>query len=95
MTNFIVDTVNVKYNKMPAEMDGDIGVRYEATVTVKIDTDGINKYLKRDSEERKTLETQNKDLQEAITKNNKEFETLEKNSANAKTTEEKNKVKMI
>ena len=94
MTNVIVDTVDTKYNKMPAEMDGDIGIRYEATVTVKIDTDGISNYLKLDSEDRIKLETQNKGLQKAVVDNNKEFETLEKNSATAKTTEEKNKVKV-
>ena len=93
MTNVIVDTVDTKYNKIPAEMDGDIGIRYEATVTVKIDTDGISNYLKLDSKNRITLETQNKELQKAVVDSNKEIETLEKNSTTTKTTEEKNKVK--
>ena len=100
MTNTIVDIMDVMYKKLPYEAQdtnendtGKIGVMYEATVTVKIDSDVIEKYLKLDFEKRRTLEIQNKEVQKFIDENNKELETLEKNSIYVKTTEEQNKIK--
>ena len=93
VTNEIVNIVDVKFKKSPIEMNNDIGFKLEATVTVTIDTDSILNYFKRSSKERVNMETQSKEVQKAIVKNNKEFEDVQKNSFKAKTQEEKNKVK--
>ena len=96
----MVDILDVKFKKLPYEAHkargesfGKIGFIYEATVTIKIDTDGIANYLKSDSKIRETLESQNRGLQETIVKTNKELDNIQRNSINAKTKAEQNKVK--
>ena len=93
MTNTIVDVVDVKYKSLPIEMDDDIGIRYEATVTVKVDTSRIANYLKIDPKKRQTIEMQNKELQKSIFNNDKKFDNIEKSVINAKTVIAKNKLK--
>ena len=100
MTNVIVDVLEIKYKKMPysahkanGESFGKIGFMYEATVTVKIDTNGIINYLKTDSKLRATLESQNKGFEDSFIRIDKELDNIQKDSINAKTVAEKNKVK--
>ena len=73
VTNNIIDIVDVKYKKLTYEAHsakgqsfGKIGIMYEATVTVKIDTDGISNYLNLKDKDKTNLITQNKALQKSI-----------------------------
>ena len=91
--NLIVDTIDVKYQKMPIAVENDVGFGYTATVTVKIDTNSISDYLKKNYEQRQQLEMSNKGLQQSIDENNKTFDEISKYSANAKTQEEMNNIK--
>ena len=100
LTNNIVDVVDVQYKKLPYEAHnakgnsyGKVGFMYEATATVKIDMDGIPKYVKRDEKEKNTLSTQAKVSQQTNADVNKNFEDLREQSKNANTVQEQEEIK--
>ena len=100
ITNNIVEVTNIQYKKLPYEAYnashqsyGEIGIMYEATVTVRIDTDGINRYLSRDEQGRYNLVNQNNELQQSINANDNEFENLRNRSASATNDAERNAIK--
>ena len=101
VTNNVVDIVKVDYEKSlynayDARNNplGEIGVRYEARVKVKIDTDDIQKYLKLDEKEKATLIAQIKNMQKYIsTDNDKRLEDINKQAVAAKTKEDIIKIK--
>ena len=100
ITNSIVEVIDVEYKKLPYEAYntsgnsyGKIGFMYEATATVKIDTEGISSYLNlkdNEKEAHKTLVKQSIDLQQA---SDKQFEDLRKRSETATTEQERNQIK--
>lgn len=88
------EIIDVQYKKVPyASIDmrgnatGEIGIAYEATVIVKIDSDELSKYIKRDEKEKSTLIEQNKSSQKNIADINKQVEELKNNSQKATATE--------
>ena len=83
VTNGISEVVEVSYENYTFQaMDargntyGKKGILYEATVTVKIDTDGIKKYLDRNEDEKSKLILQNKSTQAEFEELNNKFEDL-------------------
>ena len=87
ITNNIIEVLDVQYKKLSYEAYnasrqsyGEIGVMYEATVTVRIDTDGVKKYLNLNEQGRYNIVNQNNILQQSINDNNNEFENLRKRS---------------
>ena len=100
ITNNILEVVKVEYKKLPYKAYdiqdkslGKIGLMYEATVTVKIDTSSIEKYLNCDEKERSRLITLNKGINNIINDNNKRFEELNKRSESASSKQERNAIK--
>ena len=100
ITNRIVEVVNVEYKQLPYEAYnvsgksyGKIGFMYEASVTVKIDNNGISNYLKHDQKDKIKSINQNNALQKSIENNNNEFEVLRKQSETATTEQERNNIK--
>ena len=83
VTNGISEVVEVSYEKFTFQakdargnLYGKVGILYEATVTVKIDTDGIKKYLDRNEDEKSKLVIQNKNTQAEFEEVNNKFEDL-------------------
>ena len=67
VTNNIIKVSDVKkIVSVPFEANGEAGIMYRATLKVKIDTDGIYSWIKRDEKERVTIIQQNNSLQDAI-----------------------------
>ena len=100
ITNRIVEVVNVEYKKLPYEAYnvsgqsyGKVGLMYEASVTVKIDNNGISNYLNHDQKDKIESINQNNALQSSIKNNNNEFEVLRKRSETAITEQERNNIK--
>ena len=100
ITNGIVEVVNVEYKQLPYEANnvscqsyGKVVFMYEATVKVKIDTNGISNYLNRNQQDKANLVSQNIMLQQSINNNNNEFEDLSKRSEIANTEQERNNIK--
>ena len=100
ITNDIVEVVDVQYKKLPYEAYnasrqsyGKVGIMYEATVTVTIETDKIKKYLNLSSTNTAILISQNNEYQQAINSNINEFENLRKRSETATTDAEREIIK--
>ena len=100
ITNNIVNVIAVEYKKtyynaydIKKQSIGEVGIMYEATVKVNIDTDGIANYLKRNDNEKANLIAQNETLQQSIKQNENEFENLRKRAESAKTAAERAKIK--
>ena len=91
---------NVKYKSVPFEAFNasgqslnDIGTCYEATVSVKIDTNYIYQYLKLPKETQSLLAAQDKSIQDTEIAGNRKFENLNRQAQSAKTDFERSKVK--
>ena len=100
ITNNIVEITAVEYKKtyynaydIKKQSMGEVGIMYEATVKVNIDTDGIANYLKRNDNEKANLIAQNETLQQSIKQNENEFENLRKRAESAKTDSERMQIK--
>ena len=90
VTNNSAELLDVKYKKIPIQANdargnstGKVGLLYEATVTVKIDTDELSKYIKMTPQERLKLINQNKNLEKSNEKLDNEFEKLRRQSGNS------------
>ena len=66
---------------------GEIGIAYIATVTVKIDSEELSRYIKRDQKEKSTLIEQVKSSQKNIAEINQNIADLNKNPEKATATE--------
>ena len=87
VTNNTAELLDVKYKKIPIQANdakgnstGKVGLLYEATVTVKIDTDELSKYIKMTPQERLKLVEQNKNLEKSNEKLDNDFEKLRRQS---------------
>ena len=94
VTNNTAEILDVKYKKIPIQAHdvegndtGKIGFLNEATVTVKIDTSEISKYIKMSPQERLNLINQNKNLKKSTEKINEDFENLRKQSGTLNNTQ--------
>ena len=94
VTNNTAELLDVKYKKIPIQAQdakgndtGKVGLLYEATVTVKIDTDELKKYIKMTPQERLKLINQNKNLQQSNTKIDDDFENLRRQSGSSNNTQ--------
>lgn len=90
VTNNSAELLDVKYKKIPIQANdakgnstGKVGLLYEATVTVKIDTDELSKYIKMTPQERLKLVEQNKNLEKSNEKLDNDFEKLRRQSNNS------------
>ena len=90
VTNNSAELLDVKYKKIPFQANdakgnstGKVGLLYEATVTVKIDTDELSKYIKMTPQERLKLVEQNKNLEKSNEKLDNDFEKLRRQSNNS------------
>lgn len=92
VTNNIIKVSDVKIKPVPFEANGVAGIMYEATLKAEIDTDGIYNWLKRDEKDKVTIIQQNDSLQEAIQKNDKEFEDLKEQYKRATSQIERNRI---
>ena len=102
VTNNISEVLQVNYEKFwfqaedaKGNLYGKSGYMYKATVTVKIDTDGINEYLSRDSQEKSKLISQNKNLRQSFVETNNNFEELRKNAPNRTSEQRKAEIEKI
>lgn len=89
-----IEILNVTYKKIPVQAHdaqgndtGEIAFMYEATVTAKIDTAGLNGYIKGDAKTKSEFIKQNKVLQNDISEINKNFDNLN-NEVKNKTVEQ-------
>jgi len=80
-----IEIIDVKYKKIPIQAHdvkgndtGKIGFMYEATVTAKIDTEGLSAYIKRD--DRENIVQQNKESQKITSKISQDFDNLQNSS---------------
>lgn len=87
VTNNTAELLDVKYKKIPIQAQdakgndtGKIGLLYEATVTVKVYTDELLKYIKMSPQERLKLIDQNKNLEKSNEKIDADFEKLRRRS---------------
>ena len=94
VANNNAEIVDVQYKKVPyashdvkGNATGEIGIAYEATVTVKIDSDELSRYIQRDYQEKYNLIEQNKSSQKNIAKINKQVADLKNNSQKVTATE--------
>ena len=69
VTNNIIDISDVEVQSEPFEVNGETGVIWTVTLKATIDPDGIFDFIKRDDKDKVTIVQQNKDLQDAIAKN--------------------------
>ena len=67
---------------MNGNLTGKIGFMYEATVTAKIDTTGLQEYIQKSLQEKQRLIEHDKNLQKNIEEVNKEYEDLRQNAQN-------------
>ena len=78
-----IEILDVQYKKVPVQAHdvkgndtGKIAFMYEATITAKVDTEGLTTYIKRDEQEKFKLIQQNKSSKENIFKINQDFDNL-------------------
>ena len=88
VANSISEVVETTYEKFTFQAQdtqgtlyGKTGIIYRATVTVKIDPDGINEYINRDANEKAKLIKQDKNTQAEFSELNARFEDLKMNAA--------------
>ena len=93
VTNNIVKVSEVEIVPVPFEAEGEAGLMYRATLKATIETDGIYDWLKRDDKEKVTILNQNKDLQDAIAKNDKQIEDLKEQYKQVTSQAEKDKLR--
>ena len=65
----------VRYERKTATVDGLPVVIWTATLEANVDTDGLVDYIKRDDKDKVTIVRQNNSLQDAIAKNDAQFDT--------------------
>lgn len=93
-TNIIELVGAVQYeNKTFQLTDQTTAVVVVATLKAKIDPEGIYAFIKRDEKEKVTIVQQNTGLQDAIAKNDKEFEDLKEQYKRATTQAEKDRIR--
>ena len=93
VTNNIIKVSDVKIVPVTFEADGESGLMYKANLKATIDVEGIYEWLKRDDKEKITIIQQNKDLQDAMTKNDEQAEALKARYKRAKSQDEKDKIR--
>ena len=93
ITNNIVEVLEANCIPQPFEQNGESGLMYKATVKVKIDTNGVRAWLKRDEQDRATLVNQNKAEQQADDTNDLQVEDLRKRAQNATTDAERERIR--
>lgn len=93
ITNNIIKVSEVKIVPVPFEAEGEAGLMYRATLKATIDTNGIYAWIKRDDKEKVTILNQNKELQDAIAKNDKRVEDLKEKYNRATSQAEKNEIR--
>ena len=84
-----IEVSNVKFQKLfyqvkdvNGNLTGKIGFMYEATVTAKIDTTGLQEYIQKSLQEKQRLIERDKNLRNNIDEISEEFEKLRKNAQN-------------
>ena len=82
VTNTFATEVDVKYEVVPVDVFGTPGIMYRATVTLKIDTDGISYWLSLPDEVRHLLLNLTEEAQVAADDNNKKIMELKTQLAN-------------
>ena len=90
ITNGIMSVTEVSYEKRFGTDDTTI---FTATIKANINTDDVNKWLEKGIQERSAISAQNKELQEALEKQNKLIEELKKQLANKDSKTDMNKLK--
>ena len=94
VTNNTAELLDVKYKKIPIQANdargnstGKVGLLYEATVTVKIDTSELSRYIKMTPQEREKLINQNKNWEKSNEKIDADFEKLRRRSEGSNNTQ--------
>ena len=84
-----IEVSDVKFQKLfyqvkdvNGNLTGKIGFMYEATVTAKIDTTGLQEYIQKSLQEKQRLIDRDKNLQKNIEEVNKKYEDLRQNAKN-------------
>ena len=102
VTNSISEIVGTTYEKFTfqaqdtqGKLYGKTGIIYRATVTVKIDPEGINEYINRDANEKAKLIKQDKNTQAEFSELNARFEDLKMNAAKKTPKQVKDELKKI
>lgn len=102
VANSISEVVETTYEKFTFQAQdtqgtlyGKTGIIYRATVTVKIDPDGINEYINRDANEKAKLIKQDKNTQAEFSELNARFEDLKMNAAKKTPKQVKEELKKI
>ena len=97
-----VEIIDVTYKKsyyneqdLKGQTTGKVGFKYEATVTVKADSDELLRYVKLDNQEKVTLIQQNNDFRKNIEKINNDFENFTKTAPNKNPQQIKSESKRI
>ena len=101
LTNKIVNEISFTYQKKSYEAYdnnsgksyGEVGIMYEGTIKVNIDTDGIKNWLKRDEQNKIKLVHQNETIQKSEIENNEQIENLKEKYYKASSQNEKDKIK--
>ncbi len=88
ITNGILNVINIKYDLKPIVEEGG-SFLITAKVIATIDTDGIENWLKRDSEEKEELVKQNKELIKINTEQEREIDNLKQQIAKVKNDDER------
>ena len=93
VTNNIIDISGVEYETITQKItERTTAVVIVAKIKASIDPEGIYDFIKRDDKEKVTIIQQNDSLQEAIQKNDKEFEDLKEQYKQSDTQDEKNRI---
>ena len=84
-----IEVSDVKFQKLfyqvkdvNGNLTGKIGFMYEATVTAKIDTTGLQEYIQKSLQEKQRLIDRDKNLQKNIEEVDKKYEDLRQNAKN-------------
>ncbi len=94
ITNNITNIVGeVDYAQEILPVDDDKVIRYIATLTANIDTDGINDWLKRDDKNKVTIIEQNETTGKVADENDKQFDALKTQYDNATNQQDKDRIK--
>ena len=93
VTNNIISLSDVNSQPEIYEHDGEALVMYTVSLKVQVDTDGIHDWLKRGNEEKINIFYQNKDVEDALTKNDEHIAILKEQYKNAVSQSERDKIK--
>ena len=83
----------MRYERKTATVDGLPVVIWTATLEANVDTDGLVDYIKRDDKDKVTIVRQNNSLQDAIAKNDAQFEDLKEQYKRATTQAERDRIR--